>query len=118
MKKGMTNVNRLRIIAVLSVMMFFLGNIGIVQSIGQNEKIHKNIFIEEINVSNLTKLEAKSKVKGITTLKTQASNRKVLMPSSIIEKIKSIRYRNDVSSEDVISYISAVDKKSFIFIKF
>ena len=62
MKKGMTNVKRLRIIAVLSVIIFFLGNVGIVQSIGQNEKIYKNIFIEEVNVSNLTKLEAKNKI--------------------------------------------------------
>ena len=55
-------MKRLRIIVVLSVIIFFLGNVGIVQSIGQNEKICKNIFIEDVNVSNLTKLEAKNKI--------------------------------------------------------
>jgi len=36
------------------------------------------------------RLESKSKIKGITTLKTQASNRRVLMPKKIIDKIKAI----------------------------
>lgn len=36
------------------------------------------------------RLEVKAKVKGITTLKTASSNRRVLMPSSIINEIKSI----------------------------
>ena len=36
------------------------------------------------------RLESKAKIKGITTLKTASSNRRVLMPSSIIDKIKEI----------------------------
>ena len=36
------------------------------------------------------RLEAKSKIKGITTLKTQASNRRVLMPVAIINNLKLI----------------------------
>lgn len=55
-------MKRLRIIVVLSVGIFFLGNISIVQSVGHNEKIYENIFIEDIDVSNLSKSEAKSKV--------------------------------------------------------
>lgn len=43
------------------------------------------------NELSITKrLEVKAKVKGITTLKTASSNRRVLMPSAIIDKIKTI----------------------------
>lgn len=55
-------MKRLKIVVVLSVGIFFLGNINIVQSIGHDEKIYENIFIEEIDVSNLSKSEAKQKV--------------------------------------------------------
>lgn len=55
-------MKRLRMVVVLSVGIFFLGNINIVKSIGHDEKIYENIFIEEINVSNLSKSEAKQKV--------------------------------------------------------
>lgn len=36
------------------------------------------------------RLEIKTKTKGITTLKTASSNRRVLMPSSIIDKLKQL----------------------------
>ena len=36
------------------------------------------------------RLESKAKVKGITTLKTASSNRRVLMPSAIINEIKQL----------------------------
>ena len=55
-------MKRFRIILVLSAGIFFLGNISIAQSIGHNEKMYENIFIEEIDVSNLSKSEAKNKV--------------------------------------------------------
>lgn len=48
----------------------------------------KDIIGNELIINK--RLESKSKVKGITTLKTQASNRKVLMPDAIIKKIKAI----------------------------
>lgn len=49
---------------------------------------NKDIINNELIISK--RLETKAKIKGITTLKTASSNRRVLMPSSIIEKIKTI----------------------------
>ena len=62
-KKGMTKVRRLKLISmVLSVGIFFLGNINIVQANIKEGKIYKNISIENIDVSDLTKYEAEIKV--------------------------------------------------------
>ena len=48
----------------------------------------KDIFNNELIINK--RLEAKAKIKGITTLKTASSNRRVLMPSSIIDKLKEL----------------------------
>lgn len=48
----------------------------------------KDISNNELIISK--RLEAKAKIKGITTLKTASSNRRVLMPSSIIDKLKEL----------------------------
>lgn len=48
----------------------------------------KDISGNELIISK--RLEAKSKVKGLTTLKTSASNRRVLMPVVIIEELKKL----------------------------
>ena len=65
-KKGMTKVRRLKIMAiVLSVGIFFLGNISLVQANNKEGKIYKNISIENIDVSGLTNKEAKDKIENI-----------------------------------------------------
>ena len=48
----------------------------------------KDIFNNELIINK--RLEAKAKIKGITTLKTASSNRRVLMPTSIIDKLKEL----------------------------
>lgn len=58
-------MNKIKIIVVLSIGIFLLGNIKVVQSMENKEKIYNNVFIEEIDVSNLTKEEAKNKVEDI-----------------------------------------------------
>ena len=58
-------VKKLKIIVVLSIGIFFLGNINIAESLSNKEKIYNNIFIEEIDVSNLKKEEAKKKVENV-----------------------------------------------------
>lgn len=56
-------MRRLKLISIaLSVGIFFLGNINIVQANTKEGKIYKNISIENIDVSDLTKNEAKIKV--------------------------------------------------------
>lgn len=48
----------------------------------------KDISNNELIINK--RLEVKAKIKGITTLKTASSNRRVLMPSSIIDKLRSL----------------------------
>ncbi|MGL4911064.1 MAG: VanW family protein [Romboutsia sp.] len=56
-------MKRLKIITIiLSVVIFFLGNANLVQATSDNKKIHKNIYIENIDVSNLTKEDAQKKI--------------------------------------------------------
>ncbi|WP_042277045.1 VanW family protein [[Clostridium] dakarense] len=56
-------MKRLKIILLLSVGIFFLGSTNLSQAITREGKIHKNISIMSIDISGLTKDEAKRKVK-------------------------------------------------------
>ncbi|SCH99030.1 Uncharacterized vancomycin resistance protein [uncultured Clostridium sp.] len=51
-----------KIISLLIVAIFFLGNIKLVQGFEREGKIHKNIYVEDIDLSNLSKKEAKDKI--------------------------------------------------------
>ena len=53
----------------------------------------KDIINNELVISK--RLEVKAKVKGITTLKTASSNRRVLMPDSIIKEIKALETKDN-----------------------
>ncbi|MGL5694850.1 MAG: VanW family protein, partial [Peptostreptococcaceae bacterium] len=58
-------MKKFNIISILIIVIFFLGNVQPAQGIEKNEKegkIHKNIYIEDIDVSNLTKQEAIIKI--------------------------------------------------------
>ncbi|MGL5330467.1 MAG: VanW family protein [Peptostreptococcaceae bacterium] len=65
MKKGMTALKRFKMISVLIVAIFFLGNAKCVQAIETESLIYKNVYIEDINVSNLTKEEAIIKINEV-----------------------------------------------------
>ncbi|MEG1312106.1 MAG: VanW family protein [Romboutsia sp.] len=58
-------MKRLKIIILLSVGIFFLGSINLAQAISKDGKIHKNISIMSVDVSKLSKLEAKTKLEKI-----------------------------------------------------
>lgn len=58
----MTKLKRLKMILLLSVGIFFLGSTNLSQAITREGKIHKNISIMSIDISGLTKNEAKRKV--------------------------------------------------------
>ena len=52
-------------IQLLILAIFFLGNIRFVDALGIEGKIHKNVYVENIELSNLTKSEAKEKINNI-----------------------------------------------------
>ena len=54
----MTALKRIKKISLLIVAIFFLGNMQIVQGIEKEGKIHKNIYVENIDLSHLTNKEA------------------------------------------------------------
>lgn len=58
-------MKRLNIIIVILTGIFFLGNTNLIQAKTKENKIYENIYIKNIDVSNLTKLEAKSKLEEI-----------------------------------------------------
>ncbi|MGL4731470.1 MAG: peptidoglycan binding domain-containing protein, partial [Clostridium sp.] len=56
-------MKRLKIITVLiAVGIFFLGSINVAQAKNNEEKICKNIYVENIDVSELTREEAQKKI--------------------------------------------------------
>ncbi|MCR8745603.1 VanW family protein [Romboutsia lituseburensis] len=58
-------MKRLKIITVLTaVVIFFLGSINVAQAKNNEEKIYKNIYIENIDVSELTRQEAQNKIEN------------------------------------------------------
>lgn len=61
----MTKLKQLKIVLVLSMVMFFLGNVESIHSLELEGKIHKNVYIENINLSGFTKTEARSKINEI-----------------------------------------------------
>lgn len=54
-----------KIIALLIVTIFFLGNIKLAQGFEKEGKIHKNIYLDNIDLSNLTKKQASDKINKI-----------------------------------------------------
>ena len=61
----MTALKRIKKISLLIVAIFFLGNMQIVQGIEKEGKIHKNIYVENIDLSHLTNKEAIYKINKI-----------------------------------------------------
>lgn len=51
-------------VIVMSALIFFLGNTTIIKAIEIEGKIHKNVYIENLDVSGLTKLEARNKLES------------------------------------------------------
>ena len=60
-KEGMTALKRL-ILLVILVIVFIIGKADIVDAFNFNEKIYKNVYIDNIDLSSLTREEAKQKV--------------------------------------------------------
>lgn len=58
-------MKKFNIISMLIVAIFFLGSTQSVQGIEKEKKIHKNVYIEDIDVSSLTKKEAIIKINNI-----------------------------------------------------
>ena len=58
-------MKKYKLIAILSVGIFFLGNINLVQAASKEGKINKNIYINDIDISHLYKYEAISKIKEV-----------------------------------------------------
>lgn len=58
-------MKKYKLIAILSVGIFFLGNINLVQAASKEGKINKNIYINDIDISHLYKYEARSKIKEV-----------------------------------------------------
>lgn len=58
-------MKRIKIISLLIVAIFFLGNIKFAQGFEREGKIHKNIYVKNIDLSNLTKDEAKNKINTV-----------------------------------------------------
>lgn len=94
-------MRRLKIIALgLSVGIFFLGNTSLVQATSKEGTIHKNISIENIDVSGLTKQKAQEKIKTFIN-----SNSKISFSSN--DKI----YNLDINEIGVVYKINeSVDK--------
>lgn len=94
-------MRKLKIIAVvLSVGIFFLGNTSLVQATNKEGTIHKNISIENIDVSGLTKEKAQEKIETFIN-----SNSKISFSSN--DKI----YNLDMNDIGVVYKINeSVDK--------
>ncbi|MGM9534583.1 MAG: VanW family protein [Intestinibacter sp.] len=60
-KEGMTALKRLGLLVIL-VIVFIIGKADIVDAFNFNEKIYKNVYIDNIDLSGLTREEAKKKV--------------------------------------------------------
>ena len=58
-------LKRVKKISLIIVGIFFLCNIQVVQGIEKEGRIHKNIFVENIDLSNLTKEQAKEKINEV-----------------------------------------------------
>lgn len=58
-------MKKLKMVVVLSMIMFFLGNIIYIEALDFEGKIHKNVYIENLDLSGLTKSEAKLKLDKI-----------------------------------------------------
>ena len=71
----MTALKRIKKISLLIVAIFFLGNMQIVQGIEKEGKIHKNIYVENIDLSHLTNKEAIYKINKIIETKLCCNNK-------------------------------------------
>lgn len=96
-------MRRLKLITIiLSVGIFFLGNINIVQANNKEGKIYKNISIENIDVSGLTKAEAEIKVENFINNKR---NIKFISNDKI--------YNLDIKDIDVVYKVKEIVEKSY-----
>jgi vancomycin resistance protein YoaR len=101
---------------VLSAVIFFLGNINIVQANIKEGKVYKNISIEDIDVSDLTKYEAEIKVEKFINNHSKIkflSNDKIynldIKDVGVVYKIKeSVEESYNIGrNKNIISNISA-----------
>lgn len=66
-------MKKYQLIAILLIGIFFLGSINLVQAISREGKINKNVYINDIDLSNLYKNEAISKIKDRINLNNEIS---------------------------------------------
>ena len=66
-------MKKYKLIAILLIGIFFLGSINLVQAISREGKINKNVYINDIDLSNLYKNEAISKIKERINLNNEIS---------------------------------------------
>ncbi len=62
-------MKKYKLIALLSAGIFFLGSINLVQATSKDGKIHKNIYVNNIDLSHLYKDEAKNKIENYISTK-------------------------------------------------
>lgn len=104
-------MKRLKIIIILSLVIFFLGNTNLVQATSDRKKIHKNIYIENIDVSNLTKEDAQIKIYNFIN-----NNKKIKLvndSSNYILNLDNIEVNYDIKKS--VDYAYNLDKnKNFL----
>lgn len=64
-------MKKYKLIAILLIGIFFLGNINLVQATSREGKINKNVYINDIELSHLYKSEAISKIKNVINLNNE-----------------------------------------------
>ena len=105
-------MKRLKIITVvLLVVIFFLGNTNLVQAKNNTKKIHKNIYIENIDVSNLTKEDAEKKINNFINANKQINL--INGSSNYILNLDSIEVNYNI--KESVNYAYNLDKdKDFL----